>query len=76
MVTAGPLRIDVSRHVVSLHGVDLVLRLREFTVPELLLRPRGHVATREQLIERIWGDRFDGDPKTSRRDHQPSARQA
>lgn len=63
VLTAGPLRIDAARHVVSLAGVEIVLRLKEFTALELLVRSRGHVVTRGQLIERIWGDRFDGDPK-------------
>lgn len=63
VLTAGPLRIGADRHVASLDGVTIVLRLKEFTVLELLVRSRGHVVTRGQLIERIWGDRFDGDPK-------------
>ncbi|WP_354527988.1 response regulator transcription factor [Nakamurella sp. UYEF19] len=63
VLTVGTVRIDVDRHRVSVDGVAITLRLKEFTVLELLMRNRGHVVSRGQLIERIWGDDFDGDPK-------------
>ena len=63
VVTAGPVRIDVQRHRVNIHGVEVALRLKEFVVLEFLVRNRGRVVSRGQLIERIWGENFDGDPK-------------
>ena len=63
VVTAGPIRIDVPRHRVTIDGVDVVLRLKEFTVLEFLVRNSDRVVSRGQLIERIWGEHYDGNPK-------------
>jgi two-component system response regulator RegX3 len=61
--SAGPVRIDVDRHRVHINDVEVTFRLKEFALLEFLVRTRGRVLTRGQLIERIWGDRFTGDPK-------------
>ena len=63
VLTAGPVRIDVDRHRVTVHGVRVELRLKEFTLLEFLVRHRGRVMSRGQLIERLWGEHYEGDPK-------------
>src|ERR1700712_1082725 len=63
VVTAGPVRIDVPRHRVTINGVEVALRLKEFTVLEFLVRNSDRVVSRAQLIERIWGEHYDGNPK-------------
>src|SRR4051794_188596 len=52
---AGPVRMDVERHVVSVSGENVPLPLKEFELLELLLRNAGRVLTRGQLIDRVWG---------------------
>ncbi|MCC3267457.1 response regulator transcription factor [Arthrobacter gengyunqii] len=63
-VEAGPVRMDLDRHVVSVNGADVPLPLKEFELLEMLLRNSGRVMTRGQLIERVWGADYVGDTKT------------
>jgi two-component system response regulator RegX3 len=61
---AGPVRMDVDRHVVTVAGSHVALPLKEFELLELLLRNAGRVLTRHQLIDRVWGSDYVGDTKT------------
>ena len=63
-VEAGPVRMDVERHVVSVDGHQVPMPLKEFDLLELLLRNAGRVLTRGQLIDRVWGSDYVGDTKT------------
>jgi two-component system response regulator RegX3 len=64
VLEAGPVRMDVERHVVSVHGTRIALPLKEFDLLEYLMRNKGRVLTRVQLIDRIWGANYVGDTKT------------
>ncbi|XVX19709.1 response regulator [Actinomycetota bacterium] len=61
---AGPVRMDVERHVVTVDGAATQLPLKEFELLEMLLRNTGRVLTRMQLIDRVWGSDYVGDTKT------------
>ncbi len=61
---AGPVRMDVERHVVTVRGSEVPLPLKEFDLLEYLLRNVGRVLTRGQLIDRVWGADYVGDTKT------------
>ncbi|GAB3228897.1 response regulator transcription factor [Glycomyces halotolerans] len=64
VLEAGPVRMDVDRHTVSVGGTDVQLPLKEFELLEMLLRNAGRVLTRGQLIDRVWGANYVGDTKT------------
>ena len=64
VLDAGPVRMDVERHVVSVDGETVALPLKEFDLLEYLLRNAGRVLTRGQLIDRVWGSDYVGDTKT------------
>jgi two-component system response regulator RegX3 len=64
VLEAGPVRMDVERHVVSVAGEPVSLPLKEFDLLEYLLRNAGRVLTRGQLIDRVWGSDYVGDTKT------------
>jgi two-component system response regulator RegX3 len=64
VLAAGPVRMDVERHVVAVDGETVSLPLKEFDLLELLLRNSGRVLTRGQLIDRVWGADYVGDTKT------------
>ena len=64
VVEAGPVRMDVERHVVTVRGAEVALPLKEFDLLQLLLRNAGRVLTRAQLIDRVWGSDYVGDTKT------------
>ena len=61
---AGPVRMDVERHVVTVDGSEQRLPLKEFELLEMFLRNPGRVLTRGQLIDRVWGSDYVGDTKT------------
>jgi two-component system response regulator RegX3 len=61
---AGPVRMDVERHVVTVEGSQVSLPLKEFELLEMFLRNAGRVLTRGQLIDRVWGSDYVGDTKT------------
>lgn len=64
VIEAGPVRMDVDRHVVSVRGVNVPMPLKEFDLLEFLVRNSGRVLTRGQLIDRVWGADYVGDTKT------------
>jgi two-component system response regulator RegX3 len=64
VLAAGPVRMDVERHVVAVDGQQVALPLKEFDLLEVLLRNAGRVLTRMQLIDRVWGSDYVGDTKT------------
>jgi two-component system response regulator RegX3 len=64
VLEAGPVRMDVERHVVAVDGETVALPLKEFDLLEFLMRNAGRVLTRGQLIDRVWGSDYVGDTKT------------
>ncbi|WP_435298570.1 response regulator [Timonella sp. A28] len=64
VLAAGPVRMDVERHIVTVHGESVSFPLKEFDLLEYLLRNAGRVLTRGQLIDRVWGSDYVGDTKT------------
>jgi DNA-binding response OmpR family regulator len=53
------LRIDIRSHRAYIGDKELVLRPKEFTILEYLLRNRGRALSRTQILENIWGYNFD-----------------
>jgi two-component system response regulator RegX3 len=61
---AGPVRMDIERHIVTVDGLQVPMPLKEFELLAFLMRNRGRVLTRGQLIDRVWGADYVGDTKT------------
>jgi len=57
--TVGPLRVDLGRRVVEVGGERVDLSPREFDVLGELLRARGRVISKSELLKSIWGIDFD-----------------
>ena len=64
VLEAGPVRMDTERHIVSVDSTHIALPLKEFELLEYLMRNKGRVLTRGQLIDRVWGSDYVGDTKT------------
>jgi two-component system response regulator RegX3 len=64
VLTVGPVRLDIDRHIISVNGQPISLPLKEFELLEFLMRNAGRVLTRMQLIDRVWGSDYVGDTKT------------
>jgi DNA-binding response OmpR family regulator len=60
----GDLRLDPATHQVTRAGQPLTLKPRAFALLHFLMRHRGQVFSREQLLRQLWDDPFIGDPRT------------
>ncbi len=54
-VTFGDVRIDPGTHAVSRRGEEVSLRPKEYDLLVALLRRRGQVVSRGELLEEVWG---------------------
>lgn len=61
VIEVGPLRIDLAGGTVACDGEIVPLTRREFALLEALARNRGHILSRDQLLEKVWG--YDADPQ-------------
>ena len=60
----GTLTVDPGRHTVTVGDREVALTQKEFELLCLLLKNRGQVLSREQLIENVWGYAFTGESRT------------
>lgn len=51
---AGPMRLDLSRHQVTVDDVPVELTATEFKLLTVLVQRRGRVQSREQLLRDVW----------------------
>jgi DNA-binding response OmpR family regulator len=59
-ITIGQLVLDPSGHRATFAGSPLDLSRREMELLELLLTHPGRTFSRDYLLQRLWGDDFDG----------------
>lgn len=57
--TVDDVTLDCNAHKVFKQGKELSMSLKEFAVFEYLIRNRGRVVSREQILEHCWGYDFD-----------------
>lgn len=60
----GVIEIDCGRHTVCVDGKEVALTLKEYDLLSLLVRNKGIVFTREQLLACVWGQDFMGETRT------------
>ena len=63
-VKVGQLVIDRAAHEVLVDGRSVVLTAKEFGLLSFLAQNRGRVFSRETLLARVWGARYEGGPRT------------
>ncbi|MCW2689397.1 MAG: response regulator with CheY-like receiver domain and winged-helix DNA-binding domain [Mycobacterium sp.] len=61
VLTAGDLELDPARHRVARAGTELTLTPREYGVLEFLMRHRGTVVTKGEIVRSVWDTNYDGD---------------
>jgi two-component system phosphate regulon response regulator PhoB len=54
VLRAGPLRVDLGAHHVTLDGEEVSLTPTEFRLLQALLERRGRTQSRRQLLEKAW----------------------
>ncbi|MEY4434160.1 MAG: hypothetical protein RIR16_200 [Actinomycetota bacterium] len=64
LLEAGPVKMDLERHIVTVNGTKVGMPLKEFELLELLMENVNRVLTRGQIIDRVWGSNYFGDTKT------------
>ncbi len=64
LLTVGNLEIEAARHEARLSGTPLTLTPKEFDLLTFLVRNRGLVFSRDQLLEKVWGFDYPGDTRT------------
>ena len=52
--------VDADRRSVSRGGREIALTSREYALLEYMMRNKGHVLTREQIIEHVWSYDYEG----------------
>ena len=62
VLEAGDLALDPATRRVTRAGVAVPLTPRETSLLEFLLRHRGDVVAKRQILDHVWDDDFDGDP--------------
>lgn len=63
-VKVGSLVVDRSAHEVWLDGRPVALTAKELALLSYLCEKRGKVVSREELLRRVWGNRYEGGPRT------------
>ncbi len=62
VLVAGDLSLDPATRDVLRGETPVTLTPREFAVLELLIRRRGEVVTKTQILEHVWDSHYEGDP--------------
>ena len=57
----GPIEINLNQHTVSVNNELVTLTHREFELVSFLIKNKGKVCTRTQIIEEVWNIHFDYD---------------
>jgi two-component system, OmpR family, response regulator RegX3 len=64
VLRGASIEIDVDAHEVRVGGRSVDLRPKEFDLLESLMRRKNRLATRDALIDDVWGPSYFGDTKT------------
>jgi two-component system response regulator RegX3 len=62
-IEAGPVAIDLVRHVATVRGEPVNLTRSEFQLLRLMVGRPGEVYPRRQIMEELWQTEFDGDER-------------
>ncbi len=64
VLRGGSIELDVDAHEVRVESTPVPLRPKEFDLLESLMRRKGRLATRDTLIDEVWGPGYFGATKT------------
>jgi two-component system alkaline phosphatase synthesis response regulator PhoP len=55
IIKAGPLKIDLKKHIIFFGELEVNLPKKEFKLLTLLCKNTGEVKTREEIMDQVWG---------------------
>lgn len=58
LITAGPIEIDLARHVVTRDGIEVKLTATEFKLLAYLASHTGKVLTHRNILNNVWGPEY------------------
>jgi len=61
VIQAGPLRMDLSRRLVTVDDREIVLTPTEYDLLRILMRNAGRVMTHRQLLRLVWGPAYENE---------------
>jgi two-component system OmpR family response regulator len=62
VLTSGDLSLDPVRRRVDRSGTEITLTPREYGLLEYLIRHRGDIVTKTEILDGVWDPAFEGDP--------------
>lgn len=63
-LTFGDLSVDLGTRQAWLTGVEIALTGAEFLLLKAFVTNPGKIFTRDELLDKVWGDEFDGNPRS------------
>ena len=61
VLEAGDVRLDPASHVVSRGETTIEVTAREFAVLEYLMRRKGQIVSKREVLDNVWDADFEGD---------------
>jgi DNA-binding response OmpR family regulator len=61
ILTLGTIKVDIAQHRVLVNEIEVALTQREFELLTYLVKNKGKVCTRTQIIEDVWDIHFEYD---------------
>lgn len=58
---AGEITLDIERHSITYNSTPIELTKREFDLLKFLMENKGHVLSRDALLETVWGYDYMGE---------------
>jgi DNA-binding response OmpR family regulator len=62
VLSAGDLTLDPATRAVHRENTEISLTPREFALLEFLMRRRGEVVAKTQILSNVWDSAYNGDP--------------
>ena len=64
VISAGDIVLDDTKKTVSRQGQNISLTQREFQILRTLMKRKGEVVSKAELVEQIWGSAFGTNTNT------------
>lgn len=64
ILSVGNLEVDTGRHRIILGDKEIEISPKEYELLVFLIRNKGLVFSRDQLLEKVWGYDYSGDTRT------------
>ncbi len=63
-LSSNGIYLNIERHLITAHGKNLALTLKEFELLRYMMENNGIVLSREKILATVWGYDFDGGTRT------------